>query len=310
MAGLLGSIALGVFLGWKRFLPERILKNSGRIITFSLMFLLLCMGLKIGTDKQTLLNLGIYGLQAVCFALGTIAFSMITVFFLEKLFAKKPELGSADQMKVQDVCEQNNSHPYRMTVIIIGAFSCGVIGGFAAAPVSVSDILPDITNWALNFTVFAVGLDLGQNKEIWKQMLGTGRIVLLAPLGTALGSILAGMLIGKLFGWTIGEGGAVAAGFGWYSLSGVIITEIHSVSLGTIAFLSNVLRELLAIIIIPFFAGRVGKLALVTPGGAATMDTVLPVIASSGPPGSAVIAFIHGVALSFLVPILVPLLLS
>lgn len=307
MAGLLGSIALGIFLGWKRLLPPKILANSGRMITISIMLLLIIMGVKIGLDKQTLSNLGAYGLQALLFAATTIALSVGTVALLEKLFTKNLKVPFVKEIEVKT---DPQPHPYRMTFIIVGGFFCGVLIGFAVIPSGVSEFLPILTNWALYFTIFAVGIDLGQNQEMWKQFISIGRFVFLAPLGIALGSVLAGMITGKLLGWSFWEGGAVGAGFGWYSLSGVMISEIHSVGLGTIAFLSNVLREILAIIMIPFLAGRIGKLALIAPGGATTMDTTLPIIASVGPPGIALIAFVNGIVLSSVVPILVPFLLS
>lgn len=306
MTVLLACIALGVFLGWRRLLPAKILVLSGKIITLSIIFLLVTMGLRIGLDKQTLSNLGRYGLQAFLFALTTIIFSLGTVSFLEKLFAKKIEIPSVGKLEVKS---EAAPHPYRMTFIIVGAFFIGIILGFFVMPIWVNAILPELTNWALYFTLFAVGIDLGLNKEMWKQLMGIGRFVFLAPLGVAVGSILAGMITGRFLGWSIWEGGAVGAGFGWYSLSGVMITELHSVALGTIAFLSNVMREVISILIIPFLAGRVGKFSLVAPGGATTMDTTLPVIAAVGPPGVAVIAFINGVVLSSLVPVLVPLFL-
>lgn len=306
MTVLLGWIVFGIILGWKRLLPARILSLNGKIITLAIIFLLVTMGLRIGLDKQTLSNLGRYGLQAFLFALTTILFSLGAVSFLEKLFANKIEIPSAGKLEVKTEVEP---HPYRMTFIIVGAFFMGIIVGFFVVPAWVNDILPALTDWALYFTLFAVGIDLGLNKEMWKQFMTIGRFVFLAPLGVAIGSILAGMITGRFLGWTFWEGGAVGAGFGWYSLSGVMISELHSVALGTIAFLSNVMREVITILIIPFLAGRVGKFSLVAPGGATTMDTTLPIIAAVGPPGIAVIAFINGVVLSSLVPVLVPLFL-
>lgn len=307
MAGLLGSIALGVFLGWKKLLPLRILVNSSKIITISIIILLVTMGFKIGMDKQTLSNLGKYGLQALVFAVATIAFSLGSVAFLEKLFTAKSDVESAENI---EVLTERQAHPYKMTLIIVTAFVVGILIGFTVIPAEFTAYLPYLTNIALHFTVLAVGIDLGQNKEMWKQFLRAGRLVFIAPLGVAAGSILAGMICGKVLGWKLLEGGAVGAGFGWYSLSGVIISEMHSVALGTIAFLSNIMREILAIIIIPILAGRTGKLALIAPGGATTMDTTLPIIAAAGPPGIAVFAFINGVILSAFVPILVTFLLS
>jgi len=307
LAALLGCIGFGVFLGWKKLLPEKIIANSGRIITIAIMILLITMGLKIGLDKQTMNNLGMYGLQAFLFAFITIFFSLGFVAFLEKLFASELVIVSEEQMEVMT---DSHPNPYRMTFKIIGAFFLGIALGLVFIPTWVNDILPSLTNGALYFTLFAIGIDLGHNKQIWKQFMQLGRFVFLVPLGVSLGSVIAGMLVGKFLGWTVWEGGAVGAGFGWYSLSGVLISEIHSVALGTISFLSNVIREILTIVITPFLVGRVGKLTLIAPGGATTMDTTLPIIAALGPPGIAIIAFINGFVLSSLVPILVPLLLS
>ncbi len=306
MIALLGCMILGVFLGWKRFLPEKILANSAKIITVSIMFLLITMGLKLGLDKQTLSNLGQYGLQAFLFAITTIAFSLGAVALLEKVFLKNYKMPPEGKFEIKT---DSKPHPYKMTFLIFGALFGGILLGFTVIPAGVRGFLPSLTNWALYFTLLAIGIDLGL-KKMWKQFAALGHLVVIAPLGVALGSVVAGMIIGKLFGWTFWEGGAVAAGFGWYSLSGVMISELHSVALGTVAFLSNVIREIITIIITPFLAGRIGKFTLVAPGGAATMDTTLPIIAAVGPPGIAVIAFINGVILSCLVPILIPLFLG
>ncbi|HHV63678.1 MAG TPA: lysine exporter LysO family protein [Peptococcaceae bacterium] len=299
---------LGVVLAWKKLLPAKILTNSGKIMTLSLVFLLCTMGLKIGLDKATLRNFGEYGLQALLFAVATIVLSLAMVSLLEKVFVPEFKLSFGEE--ALNIPKEEQPHPYRLTAIVLAAFFLGIIIGLIPLPAGVTGVLPSLTNWALCLTVFAVGLELGQNKDIWKQILSVGHFVFLAPLGVAVGSILAGMLMGKILGWTWGEGGAVGAGFGWYSLSGVLISELHSVGLGTIAFLSNILREILAIIIVPFLADRLGKLTLLAPGGATTMDTTLPVIAAVGPPGIAILAFINGFVLSTFVPILVPFLLS
>ena len=298
-------LAAGAVLGWKRWLPKRILALSGRAMTIGVVFLLVSMGVRLGADRETLRQLGNYGLQALLFAVGTVLASMFLVWSLERLFVRVTTLSGGAKFG-----STGSAHPYRMTALILLAFVVGVGLGTVFFTGVGEESLSLLANVALNFTLFAVGLDLGLNREVWREVWHLGWQVLLAPLGVALGSVTAGMIIGRVLGWSWLEGGAVGAGFGWYSLSGILITELHSVSLGTIAFLSNVLRELLSILIIPWLARRAGALTLVAPGGATTMDTTLPLIAAVGQPGAAVVAFVNGICLSALVPVFVPLLLG
>jgi len=73
-----------------------------------------------------------------------------------------------------------------------------------------------------------------------------------------------------------------------------------------LAFITNVCREIIAIIIIPIIAKYIGKLESIAPAGATAMDTTLPIISKATDGNVAVISFITGVSLSLLVPILVP----
>lgn len=310
---LFTCLLAGVAVGWWRLLPKSILDQAGRGMMLGVMLLLLTMGLKIGVDRNTLSQLGVYGLQALGFAVFSILGSVGTVLLLEKLFVRKPFLSQSDDPLGLDANANananDNAHPYRMTVIIIGAFAVGTLVGITLFPKEGIVYLPTLTDLALDFTLVMVGIDLGMNRGVWKHMFKVGWQVFLAPIGVAVGSVLAGMLVGLLFGWSPREGGAVGAGFGWYSLSSVLISDLHSVSLGTVAFLSNVFREVISILVAPFLAKKVSALALVAPGGATTMDSTLPLLVAVGPKGVGIVAFISGFSLTTLVPILVPLLL-
>ncbi|MHB1652822.1 MAG: LysO family transporter [Desulfitobacteriaceae bacterium] len=304
MLEVLVYLLIGVALGWRGWSPQKILSSS-QMVTLGVFFLLLTMGVKIGSDREILRQLGFYGLQAFLFALLTVVASLVLVGVFERLFVRGSVFSGEASLNVS-----MSAHPYRLTGLILLALIMGILLGLSVFPQAARIYLTRLTNGALYFTLFAVGLGLGANREVFKQILRLGWHVFLAPLGVALASVVSGMVLGKLMGWTWLEGGAVGAGFGWYSLSGVLITQLHSVALGTIAFLTNVFREVLAIILIPMLARRVGILSLVAPGGATTMDTTLPLIVSVGPPGVATVALVNGVCLSVLVPVLVPLLLS
>lgn len=305
---LFACLIIGIVVGWFGFLPKKILHQAGRGMMMGVLLLLFTMGLRIGVDQSTLSQLGSFGLQALIFALAAILGSVIAVLILERVIIGKSRiLPKQEDMEVNTV---EAAHPYRMTFAILGAFIIGVFGGLLFLPENWIDYLPLVTSLALDFTLIMVGIDLGINRDVWKQMLKVGWQVFLAPLGVILGSIGAAMVVGLCFGWELREGGAVGAGFGWYSLSGVLISDLHSVSLGTIAFLSNIFREVLAIIFAPFLAKKVGPLALVAPSGATAMDSTLPLLVAVGPKGVGIVAIISGLSLSLLVPFLVPLVLG
>jgi uncharacterized membrane protein YbjE (DUF340 family) len=99
---------------------------------------------------------------------------------------------------------------------------------------------------------------------------------------------------------------AIGAGFGWYSLSGVMLTGLVGAQIGTMALLSNVFREMLSIVIMPLVVKYFGKIAAIAPGGATTMDTTLPVVVRYAGSDMSVISFVSGFTLSMLVFVLVP----
>ncbi len=103
------------------------------------------------------------------------------------------------------------------------------------------------------------------------------------------------------------EGMAIASGFGWHSLSAVLLAEMKGSDIGAIAFLSNVFRESLTMLSIPFLVKIVGPYAAIAPGGATTMDVTLPIIEKYCGKRAAIVGFINGVILSTLVPIIIPL---
>jgi uncharacterized membrane protein YbjE (DUF340 family) len=128
-------------------------------------------------------------------------------------------------------------------------------------------------------------------------------------LGVALGSIAGSVLGGFVLGLPINESSAIGAGFGWYSLSAIVLSK-YSAEVGALAFITNVCREVFALVSIPYIARYIGKLEAIAPAGATAMDTSLPIISKATDANTAVISFITGVVLSTLVPILVPILIS
>lgn len=196
-----------------------------------------------------------------------------------------------------------------MTWLILASVAVGVALGYWVVPTDLVAHLDTLTSAALFVLLLGVGIDLGQQKEVWARLWKMGWRVLLVPLLVAIGSIAGAVMVGLALGMPVNESSAVGAGFGWYSLSGVLLAKIYSVELGALAFITNVARELMAFVTIPLIAKYIGKYSAIAPAGATSMDTTLPIISRSTDADTAVVSFINGSILTALVPILVPLVI-
>jgi len=184
-----------------------------------------------------------------------------------------------------------------------------VLGGFAFGL-----LLPELggawlslaTTWALNALLFLIGMQFVQSGVSLKGSFLRPE-TLLTPLATAFGTLASGLLLVPLFGLGLGKALSLSAGFGWYSLSGVLIADLGDPALGSAAFLANMARETLAFLLIPLLAPRRPALAIGV-AGATAMDVTLPLIEQWAGPEAVPASFASGALLSLSVPILVPLL--
>lgn len=197
-----------------------------------------------------------------------------------------------------------------MTLLVIGAIITGALLGYWLLPASAMGYLDTATTLALCVMLVGVGIDLGSQRQTWARLRALGWKIFLVPVLVAAGSLAGAVAGGLVLGMPVNESSAIGAGFGWYSLSGVLLAKIYNVETGALAFLTNVSRELIAFVLIPVLAARAGKVVAVSPGGATTMDTTLPLIAKTTDADTTVIAVVNGTTLSALVPFLVPLLIN
>lgn len=197
-----------------------------------------------------------------------------------------------------------------MSGMLLAAVIAGLLFGRAFLPQGSSLDLSTVAYGLLLLVLGGVGFELGQTKGLLSRLRSLKWQAWLLPLLSAVGSLVGGLLAGLLLGMGVLSGLTVAAGFGWYSLSSVLIAEFGYTELAAVAFLANVIREIVAIVAMPLLFKWHFGLAAVTAGGATTMDTTLAVIARAADQETTVLAFYHGLVLSLLVPLLVPALVS
>ncbi len=200
---------------------------------------------------------------------------------------------------------------------VLGALFGYLLSNHASLPTVLSEGY--MTQWVLYLLMIQVGASIGSDKNL-KEILKTVRPkMLLIPLGTIVGT-LSFSAIAALFilRWGFFESMAIGSGFAYYSLSSILITQLTEPSLGiqvatqlgTVALISNILREIYALLGAPIFYKFFGTFAPICVGGATTMDTTLPIITSVCGKNLAFISIFHGILVDFSVPLLVSLFCS
>lgn len=197
-----------------------------------------------------------------------------------------------------------------MSLKIFMAVLLGTGVGYFFLPPTISSSIGTIIDIGLMLLLFFVGMDIGKQKDVFEKIKKMGLRILLVPLAIIFGSIVGSMVAGLLLKMPINEAGAIGSGLGWYTLSSTMLLADGYVELSALAFLSNVFREIIALISIPLIAKYVGKLESLSTAGATAMDTSLPVISASTDPQTTIIAFITGVICTTAVPIILPIILK
>jgi uncharacterized membrane protein YbjE (DUF340 family) len=299
------SIALGFLLGYSSLLKRRLIRYNKYLTNGGLLILLFSMGAKIGMDGKVLSQISQIGFKAFLFALSAILGSVLMVY----LFFKKDSSDFSDD-SFSSEGEEGETTGHKDTIIIALTVIAGLVIAMLFLDMTYISAMNKVSNYALIVLLFGVGVDIGLNKEMMSYLVKYGWNIMIFPFLIAVGSILGTVIIGYLIGFNFNEAAAVGAGFGWYSLSGIILSQLHSVELGSIAFLSNIFREFLTFLILPFVVKKFGRAAAVAPGGATAMDVTLPVIKKVGGEEMVVPALVSGMILTTLVPILVPFLIK
>ncbi|MGL4519057.1 MAG: lysine exporter LysO family protein [Phocaeicola sp.] len=196
------------------------------------------------------------------------------------------------------------------SLIIIGFFLLGCLCGYNHwIPSDLGQ--SGVSYYVLCALMCCVGISVGNNPQTLRNFRALNPRLMLLPVMTILGT-LAGCAVVSLFltQRSLTDCLAVGSGFGYYSLSSIFITEYRGVELGTIALLSNILREIITLLAAPLLVRWFGRLAPISAGGATTMDTTLPIITRTAGEELVVVSLFHGFVVDFSVPFLVTLFCS
>lgn len=300
---ILIPLFLGIAIGYIDFWPGFLEKIKGPLSHFALLLLLTLMGTKIGSDGEILSSIGNIGLISLAIAAGSIVGSVILLGLVS------PALECISNESGEVTQSSGNIH-LKLTVPILVSITIGIFLGYTVLGSGFTAAINTAINYTLGLLLLAVGISLGLNKSVFRQASRLGWKIVLIPISIAAGSVLGALLVSFLVKTSPVETAAVGAGFGWYSLSAILLTKLSGPELGAIAFLSNTFRELLTFLILPFTVKYLGKIVSIAPGGATTMDVTLPLLRKLGGEEVILPAFFSGAVLSSLVPLVVPLIIN
>ena len=181
-----------------------------------------------------------------------------------------------------------------MVLAAIVSLFLGIVCGRWIFSPQVVALFAQLSPYVLYLLMFAVGISVGTNKLVFQKVGEYHLKILLIPFGVITGSIL-------------GEGTAIACGMGWYSLAGVLLTDLSSAQAGSVAFLANLMREIVSFALIPPIAKHLNHFTAIAPAGATSEDTTLPMLIRHTSEEVVVLSVFNGVLCSAAVPIAIDL---
>ncbi|MCA0974656.1 lysine exporter LysO family protein [Halomonas denitrificans] len=305
-SGLL-IVLLPLVLGY--LIPVRsaaVLGWINRGVSASIYLILLLMGISLAGLPDLGNQLSRMGGQALTL------FSVISLFNLAALWwlSRRLRLDLGERQVVEGA-PTSKLAAMAGSLALVGVVVAGLVlglllvGRWGATPFQLAEHLAE---WVLYLLLALIGCQLRNSGMPLKQIL-LNRHGLYIALTLATSSLLGGLAAAPLLDLEWNEGLAMASGFGWYSLSGILIGEHLGPALGGVAFFNDLTRELLAFVLIPLVMRRYAPLAIGY-GGATSMDFTLPVIQQHGGVRCVPIAVVSGFLLSLLSPPLILFLVS
>lgn len=154
--------------------------------------------------------------------------------------------------------------------------------------------------------ILLVGIDLTQVKLDARWF---SRSVLAVPAFVVIGSAVGGVIAAWMTGETLQVSLALSSGFGWFTLSSVMIGDALGQTYGTMALMTDLFRELLAIVLL-YALGRHQPQASIGSAGATALDSTLPIIKQACSPDTVPMALVSGFLLTLLAPVFISTILA
>lgn len=285
-------ILVPMFVGFMLPKNHRLAVLGERTLNILVFLILIVIGIELGLVDDLADKLGAIALYLSVLFILTVGSSLLVLGAFDRLFAYSYHHNQQSQAKA--------TINLKSSLIQIGYLALGF-------GIGTSKLLhpPAWTTTALlMLLLFLVGLLLKNANIGLKEALFNRRGLYISLIFMA-GVLASGLLFAALFeevSWS--KGLALASGFGWYSLSGVIMTDAYGALWGSVALLNDLLREVAALLFIPYVM-RLSSSAAIGLAGVTSLDFTLPTLQKSG--GNEIVPLV--ISFGFITNVVSPILM-
>ncbi|VEJ55890.1 lysine exporter LysO family protein [Pragia fontium] len=269
-----------------------LLRTINRLLSSMVYVILFFMGISLAFLDNLSANLQMIFLYASVFFICIFSSNILALMLLDRQW---PWRNRQHQKKL----------PSRLHMVLESLRLCGVVViGFLLGLTHISWLTyaSQASQFALIFLLVLVGLQL-RNSGMTLREITLNKRGMVVALIVVISAFAGGAIGALLLGLPVKTGLAMSSAYGWYSLSGILLTDALGPVLGSAAFFNDLARELVAIMLIPTLIRSHASTALGI-CGATSMDFTLPVLQRSGSVEIIPAAIVHSFILSLLAPIL------
>ncbi len=282
-----------MFIGFAIPVNPKLTAFADKGLSYLVFVILTLIGIELSQVEGLGSQLGEIALYVTVLAVLTIGTGLLGLMLFDHLKpweAKKPKAKSKE-------------HRVSIRGSLLQVF-CVVIGMIIGYLLPLDYIPPENTmTILLMILILLVGIGLKGSGITLKEVLLNKRGVQMSVIFT-FSVLIGGLVFALLFtdvSWT--KGLALASGFGWYSLSAIVMTDAYGAIWGSVALFNDLIREFFALLFIPVFmrkypSGAVGL------GGATSLDFTLPIIQQSGGLKVVPLAISFGFIINIVSPVL------
>ena len=281
------------------FLRKLVLPDVMVVITWLVYALLLFLGVEVGANDVLMSSLGSIGLAGIIIAVASTLGSCVCAMLLWRWAGN--DMRKSAKTSATEIT--NNKSVLKGSIVIVSFFVVGICLGYFHAVAD--EYVRDISYGVLCVMLFCVGFGVGSKPAMLKRFSSLSPRLMLLPMATILGTVIACVLLSFFVNYSMASVLAIGSGFGYYSLSSILISQSIGTEAGTIALLCNIARELMVLLGAPLLLRLFGPLAPISAGGATTMDSTLPVIMRTLGEDFVLLSMFHGFLVDFSVPFLV-----